>query len=132
MADFQQEEAGLRKCPYCAELIKVEAVKCKHCGEILDGHPNQKKTESSNPTPAPTIHIQTPPPQYRVRKWSPGVAALISFLIPGGGQMYKGDVGLGIFWFIIVIVGYIFLVVPGLILHLICVVTAASGDPYKD
>lgn len=22
----------LRKCPFCAEEIKVEAVKCKHCG----------------------------------------------------------------------------------------------------
>ena len=26
---------GVRNCPYCAEEIKEEAVKCKHCGSIM-------------------------------------------------------------------------------------------------
>lgn len=25
-----------RKCPFCAEPVRVEAVKCKHCGSALD------------------------------------------------------------------------------------------------
>jgi len=28
-------EDGLKKCPMCAELVKNEAVKCKHCGSEL-------------------------------------------------------------------------------------------------
>jgi hypothetical protein len=27
------------ECPYCSELIKATAKKCKHCGEFLDGSP---------------------------------------------------------------------------------------------
>jgi TM2 domain-containing membrane protein YozV len=69
--------------------------------------------------------------QPRHPQWNAGVAALLSFLIPGLGQMYKGQPINGIVWFIFVIFGYALFVVPGLILHLICIIGAASGDPYR-
>jgi len=33
--DATIESRDLRKCPQCAELIKAEAIKCKHCGSEI-------------------------------------------------------------------------------------------------
>jgi TM2 domain-containing membrane protein YozV len=103
-------------CPYCGEMILASAKKCKHCGEFLDAgaHPVQ---------PVMMATVQ--------REWSPGIAALLSFLIPGAGQLYKGSIISGLLWFVAVSIGYLALIIPGLILHVICIFAAASGDPYS-
>jgi hypothetical protein len=31
----EQDEGSQRKCPYCAEAVKKEALVCKHCGHNL-------------------------------------------------------------------------------------------------
>lgn len=112
-------ENQTKKCPFCAEEINREAVKCKHCGEILDAEIRSARAAQNQPN------------FPKQQEWNPAVAAVLSFFIPGVGQIYKGDIGTGIIWLIVVIIGYIMLIIPGLILHLICIITAASGDPYK-
>ncbi len=37
--DPWQARESQRKCPFCAEYVKSEAIKCKHCGSDLSSSP---------------------------------------------------------------------------------------------
>jgi TM2 domain-containing membrane protein YozV len=78
--------------------------------------------------PGRTIVINHPP----VQRWSPGLAAALSFFLPGLGQLYKGQILNGIVWFFMVGLGYMALILPGLLLHLFCIIGAASGNPWTE
>ncbi len=72
------------------------------------------------------IHVTNPVP-----RWNPLVAMLLSLLIPGLGQMYKGQVLNGVAWLIIVPIGYFAFIVPDAVLHLCCILGAGMGNPYQ-
>lgn len=102
---------GTRRCPFCAEDIQAAAIVCKHC------HADLQKNQPATTT----VYVEpraTP---------SAGVAAVLSLVIPGAGQMYRGRIGAGLVWLVCVVIGYMLFIFPGLILHLLCIVSAASG-----
>ncbi|MGB9429071.1 MAG: hypothetical protein WCC11_04220 [Gammaproteobacteria bacterium] len=92
----------IKKCPYCAETIKAEAIKCKHCGSNLSGEISQI---SSGQTPP-----NSPPSQanamleYEARKKSGLLAAVLNLCVPGAGYLYCDRPVLGIFVFLLFVV----------------------------
>lgn len=77
-------------CPECGKRISDAAAACPQCGFAV------KKPEP------PTVIV----PQ---REWSPGAAAVLSLLIPGAGQIYKGKLLAGLLWLVFVPLGYHYL-----------------------
>lgn len=80
----------------------------------------------------PTVVAALPPPSTRavVRRApqfaSPLAAALLSAFIPGAGHVYAGRVVAAVLWFLVVSMGYV-LILPGLILHMFSIFSAASS-----
>lgn len=67
----------------------------------------------------------------QTKRWDKNIAVALSLIIPGLGQMYKGQILNGLLWLIIVVAGYAFFIFPGLILHLFCLLGASHGDEYR-
>jgi TM2 domain-containing membrane protein YozV len=65
----------------------------------------------------------------RRQDWSPGIAAVLSLAIPGAGQMYKGRLGAGFGWLVGTALGYLCFILPGIVLHILSILNAYSGDP---
>jgi TM2 domain-containing membrane protein YozV len=123
-----------KSCPFCGESIALVAVKCKHCGEFLDA----KLRSASSQPPKPSIVMQPQSVVHVVNnvstsgpRWSRILAAFLSFLIPGLGQMYKGQLFNGLIWLVVVVIGYVCFIVPGIVLHFCCIAGAAMGNPSR-
>mgnify|MGYP001373206528 FL=1 len=62
--------------------------------------------------------------RYEQEKKSEALAALLSLVVPGIGSMYEGHIGKGFMFLIGAIIGYVALVIPGIIIHLFSIVSA--------
>ena len=58
---------------------------------------------------------------------SPGVSAVLSVLLPGLGQVYNGRLLAGALWFLATSFGYWAILVPGFLIHALCVLCAYQG-----
>ena len=54
-------------------------------------------------------------------------AAVLSMIVPGAGQLYAGRPLSAVAWFCVVTMGYLLLVVPGVLLHILCIASAAGS-----
>jgi TM2 domain-containing membrane protein YozV len=89
--------------------------------------PDRQKLEiRREPPQQQLLRLSHVPLAVRNRAPSAFLAAGLSMLIPGAGQLYAGRVISAILWFLVVSAGYA-LILPGLILHLFCMASAANA-----
>jgi len=72
------------------------------------------------------VELRTPLAIRNGRQASPLLAAGLSLIVPGAGQLYTGRFISALLWFFLVTAGYT-LILPGLFFHLLCIASAASS-----
>jgi TM2 domain-containing membrane protein YozV len=100
----QVNEKPTKYCVYCGAQIDARAEICPKCGVRVA------------PPPAPSM----PPQTMYMEKKNEGLAAILSFLFIGLGQIYNGEVGKGILMLIMgVFFAVLIFVLIGIPLYLI-------------
>jgi len=87
-----EHPAEMKACPFCAELVKAEAKKCKHCGEFLDG-----RQDVQSVTPMPQAGREGGGPVVYIEKAIIGPGGQMGFpqSMPGAqaGQIAQSEAG---------------------------------------
>lgn len=61
---------------------------------------------------------------------SPGIAAVLSVVVPGLGQVYAGRLLSGGLWFLGTCFAYSMVLLPGFLVHALCIWSAYKGALY--
>ena|SRR5690348_6928843 len=83
--------------------------------------PNRVRIQS------PRALVRMTPAPLVPRPANAAVAAVLSLIVPGAGHLYAGRPLSAVLWFVLVSVGYLLLIVPGVLLHVLCIASAASA-----
>jgi DNA-directed RNA polymerase subunit RPC12/RpoP len=75
-------------CPKCGKEVTEEMNVCPYCGNPLKVMPTQREVPVSRVT---------------VGTKNSGLAAVLSLIIPGLGQMYAGQIGRGLLFLFVVV-----------------------------
>jgi hypothetical protein len=95
-------------------------------GNVFYEFPNRQRLA----LPKQSYALARRPPSYELEVRQPpnaAAAAVLSMIVPGAGQLYAGRPLSGIAWFVLVTMGYLLLIVPGVLLHIFCVASAAGA-----
>ncbi len=90
-------------CPSCGKEAQAGATFCSSCGKPLVLVTTGGQAAYPSPPAAYTQpQQQYPPPQNTyVKKKDEGIAAVLSFLFTGLGQIYNGEIGKGLAFIVI-------------------------------
>ena len=103
-------DARLERPPFCAQcgspVVVADAEFCKNCGAPLSWF-------------------------SRDISWRPLIALILS-VVPGLGQLYKGQPGRGLMWFIFVLVFLAYATPIGMLLWLVCAGNAALAGAVRE
>jgi len=119
----------LSYCPNCGKPVEGSPAFCPSCGRPIQGtasatlqafcpHCGSSVDLAAEICPKCGVRIKQPPRPEFVERKNPGLAAVLSFLFTGLGQIYNGQIGKGIAFVIlgfVLVVTIIFLI--GLILY---------------
>ncbi len=94
-------------------------------GTVVYSMPGRQKL-GARPAIPPLRREALVPIERSHREASPMLAALLTVFIPGAGHLYAGRFLAAVLWFLVVGAGYT-LLLPGLILHLFSIASAAGA-----